>query len=92
MFGALGRAPGVSSIAFVSQRSFAEGHITALGLSKRLHAVRGCRGIGKADMKLNDALPSMRIDPESYQVFADGTLLRALPAATVPLARLYSLF
>ena len=61
-------------------------------LGKRLSAVRRCRGIGKVDMKLNDALPSMRIDPETYEVFADGVLLRSAPATTVALARLYSLF
>jgi urease subunit alpha len=92
MFGAHGRATGGTSIAFVSQRALAEGHVAALGLRKRLNAVRRCRGIGKADMKLNDALPVMRVDPESYQVFADGALLRSVPATHVPLARLYSLF
>jgi urease subunit alpha len=92
MFGALGRAVGATSIAFVSQRALTEGHIAALGLTKRLNAVRRCRGIGKKDMKLNDALPKMRIDPETYEVFADGALLRSSPAARVALARLYSLF
>ena len=92
MFGALGRAVGATSIAFVSQRALTEGYIAALGLTKRLNAVRRCRGIGKKDMKLNDALPKMRIDPETYEVFADGALLRSSPAARVALARLYSLF
>ncbi len=92
MFGAFGRATGATSIAFVSQRALSEGHIAALGLSKRLNAVRRCRKLGKADMKLNDALPSMRVDPESYEVFADGALLRSTPATRVALARLYSLF
>jgi urease subunit alpha len=92
MFGALGRAVGATSIAFVSQRAIAEGHIAGLGLSKRINAVRRCRGIGKAEMKLNDALPLMKIDPESYEVFADGALLRSVPATRVALARLYSLF
>jgi urease subunit alpha len=92
MFGSLGRANGASSIAFVSQRAVSEGHIAALGLSKRINHVRGCRGIGKADMKLNDALPLMRIDAESYEVFADGNLLRSTPATRVALSRLYSMF
>lgn len=92
MFGALGRATGATSLAFVSRRALADGRVAALGLSKRLEAVRGCRGLGKKDMKLNDALPEMRVDPETYDVFADGQLLRALPASRVPLARLYSLF
>jgi urease subunit alpha len=92
MFGALGRATGATSIAFVSQRAVAEGNIRALGLTKRVNAVRKCRGIGKRDMILNDALPKMRIDPESYEVFADGALLRSTPASRVALTRLYSLF
>jgi len=92
MFGALGRARGASSIAFVSQRAASEGTVTGLGLTKRIEPVRRCRGLGKRDMKLNDALPSMKIDPESYEVFADGVLLRATPATRVALGRLYSLF
>jgi urease subunit alpha len=92
MFGAFGRATGATSIAFVSQRALAEGHIAALGLTKRLNAVRRCRGIGKKDMKLNDLVPAMRVDPETYEVFADGALLRSEPAAHVALARIYSLF
>lgn len=92
MFGALGRATGATSIAFVSQRAIAEGHIAALGLQKRIKGIRGCRGLGKGHMRLNDALPVMRIDAETYQVFADGVLLRAKPATRVALGRLYSLF
>lgn len=92
MFGAHGRATGATSIAFVSQRSLSEGYIAALGLTKRLNAVRGCRGVTKRDLKLNDALPKMRIDPETYEVFADGVLMRSAPATTVALSRLYSLF
>jgi urease subunit alpha len=92
MFGAHGRATGATSIAFVSQRALAEGHIATLGLTKRLNAVRKCRGIGKKDLRLNCALPSMRVDPETYQVFADGALLRSEPASRVALSRLYSLF
>jgi urease subunit alpha len=92
MFGAHGKAPGATSIAFVSQRALVEGRAASLGLAKKLSAVRGCRGIGKKDLRLNSALPSMRVDPETYQVFADGMLLRSKPASRVALARLYSLF
>ena len=92
MFGAMGAAIGATSLAFVSRRALEEGHVAALGLGKKLRAVRGCRGIGKKDMKLNDALPKMKIDPETYEVFADGDLLRATPATRVALGRLYSLF
>ena len=92
MFGAMGRAIGETSIAFVSRRALAEGRLDRLGLGKRCVAVARCRGIGKRDMKLNDALPVMRVDPETYEVHADGILLRAEPAETVPLARRYFLF
>ncbi|WP_394821138.1 urease subunit alpha [Pendulispora albinea] len=92
MFGALGRAVGASSLTFVSKRALAEGSVAKLGLTKRTVAVERCRGLGKRDMVLNDALPVLRIDPETYEVFADGVRLTASPAKSVPLARLYSLF
>ena len=88
----MGRATGPTGIAFVSQRSVAEGTVQKLGLGKRLVAVRGCRKIGKRDLKLNDALPAISVDPETYEVRADGELLRCEPAARLPLAQLYSLF
>lgn len=90
MFGA--RAPGAISLALVSGRAFAEGTVARLGLRKRLCAVRGCRTLGKKDMKLNDALPRLEVDPESYEVRADGVLLRCEPARRLPLAQRYSLF
>jgi urease subunit alpha len=92
MFGALGGAVGATSIAFVSQRSLREETVTGLGLRKRLAAVEGCRGLGKRDMRLNDALPEMAVDPETYQVRADGVLLTSTPARTLPLAQRLSLF
>ncbi len=92
MFGALGRATGATSIAFVSRRALDEGGLGTLGLSKRLVAVKGCRGIGKRDMVHNGALPAITVDPETYEVRADGVLLRCDPATTLPLARRYALF
>jgi urease subunit alpha len=92
MFGARGRAIGGTSLAFISQRAWHEGHIRALGLTKQFSIVRGCRGIGKRHMKLNDALPRMSINPETYEVRADGELLACEPAHTLPLAQRYSLF
>ena len=62
------------------------------GLAKRIVAVRGCRAIGKRDMKLNDALPRIAVDPETYVVTADGEHLRSLPARALPLAQRYFLF
>jgi urease subunit alpha len=92
MFGALGGATGATSITFVSQRSLAEETVSELGLTKRLVPVRGCRGLGKRDMQLNDALPVITVDPERYQVRADGVLLQSSPASSLPLAQRYSLF
>jgi urease subunit alpha len=92
MFGALGRAVGATSLAFVSRRAQREGRVHALGLTKQLAVVRGCRGLTKRDMKLNDALPRLAIDPETYQVRADGELLTCEPATVLPLAQRYHLF
>jgi urease subunit alpha len=92
MFGAYGRATGSTSLAFVSQASLDASTVQRYGLTKRLAAVRGCRGIGKRDMKLNDALPSMSVDPETYTVTADGEVLRAEAARVLPLAQRYWLF
>ena len=92
MFGAFGRAVGATSLVFVSQRAWEEGTVAALRLQKRMSVVHRCRSIGKKDMKLNDALPVITVDPERYEVRADGELLTCEPARTVPLARRYSLF
>jgi len=92
MFGAMGRAIGATSLAFVSRRALQEGTVQRLGLSKKTSAVRGCRGLGKKDMNLNDALPAISVDPETYEVRADGELLRCEPAAQLPLAQRYALF
>jgi urease subunit alpha len=92
MFGAFGRATGATCLAFVSRRALAEGNLEGLGLTKSLSAVRACRSIGKRDMVMNDALPSLSVDPETYEVRADGVLLRCDPATRLPLAQRYSLF
>jgi urease subunit alpha len=92
MFGAFPRAIGSTSLAFVSQLSLDRGTVAAYGLGKRAVAVRGCRTIGKRDMKLNDALPRIQVDAETYVVTADGEELRATPAELLPLAQRYFLF
>jgi urease subunit alpha len=92
MFGAFGRAAGPTSLAFVSRQALDAGVPDRYGLSKRLVAVRGCRSIGKRDMKLNDALPRITVDPETYVVTADGEPLRSTPARVLPLAQRYFLF
>jgi urease subunit alpha len=92
MFGAFGRAPGATSLAFVSGLSLDAGVPQGYGLTKQLVAVSGCRGVRKHDMKLNDALPRITVDPETYIVTADGEELRSTPAKVLPLAQRYCLF
>jgi urease subunit alpha len=92
MFGAFGRASGPISIAFVSQICKDQGVAASYGLSKRIEAVRGCRLLGKKNMKWNDATPRITVDPETYEVKADGETLVCAPAKVLPLAQLYSLF
>jgi urease subunit alpha len=96
MFGAYGRALSAGSLTFVSQAALDEGLedglAARLGLARPLVAVRGTRGLGKADLKLNDALPRIEVDPETYEVRADGELLTCQPAQELPLAQRYFLF
>jgi len=90
MFGALD--PAASALVFVSAAALAAGVPRALGLTKPAHAVVGCRALTKADMVLNEALPDVTVNPETYEVRADGALLTCDPASTLPLAQRYSLF
>ena len=92
MFGAFGRAPFSTSVTFLSQAGI-DGKIPAkLGLQKRIVPVKNCRSIGKRDLKLNDALPRMEVDPETYVVKADGTHLTCEPMDVLPMAQRYFLF
>lgn len=90
MFGSMGKARGRSSIAFVSGVSLPA--VAAYQISKRIEPVRNCRNLTKRDMRLNDALPKMHVDPETYLVTADGIPLTCTPAAQLPLSQRYSLF
>jgi urease subunit alpha len=92
MFGAFGGAVGASSVLFVSGAAADAGIGGRLGLAKGLVAVAGTRGIGKADMRLNDALPVIEVNPETYEVRADGVLLTCEPAAELPMAQRYFLY
>jgi len=92
MFGAFGAAPGPISIAFVSKACDEKGVAAGYGLSKRVEPVFGCRKIGKKDMKWNDATPRITVDPETYEVRADGELMSCEPASVLPLAQRYFLF
>ena len=90
MFGA--GVPRASCVTFVSGAAVARDVGGTLGLSKPLVAVRNTRGIGKSSMKLNDALPRIEVDPETYRVTADGVVLTCEPAASLPMAQRYFLF
>jgi urease subunit alpha len=93
MFGAYGRALAATGATFVSQAALDDGIAARLGLSKTLLAVRNTRGgISKASMVLNDATPHMEVDPETYEVRADGELLTCEPATMLPMAQRYFLF
>jgi urease subunit alpha len=92
MFGAYGRATGATSLAFVSQLALKDGVAERYALTKRVAGVRDCRRVSKRDMKLNDALPQMRVDAETYVVTADGEELKSVPARVLPLAQRYFLF
>ncbi len=92
MFGAFGGAVGPTSLSFTSQAALDAGLPQALGLQKTAVAVRNCRAIGKADMKHNAAMPAIEVDPETYEVRADGELLTCEPASSLPMAQRYFLF
>jgi urease subunit alpha len=92
MFGAFGGAIAATSFTFVSQVAQDAGIAAQLGLVKRTIAVRGTRTLRKQDLKLNDALPEIQVDPETYEVRADGALLTCEPATVLPMAQRYFLF
>jgi urease subunit alpha len=90
MFGALGRALGSTCVTFVSGAALDAG--IGSGLGRRFAAVRHNRDIGKRDMIHNDAMPAIEVDPETYEVRADGVLLTCEPATVLPMAQRYFLF
>ncbi|MDZ8118547.1 urease subunit alpha [Pontiella sp. NLcol2] len=90
MFGSFGSAPANNSLVFVSQASLE--NVAGYALNKSASAVKNCRGLTKKDMKLNDLLPNIEIDPETYKVTVDGEHLTCEPAEKLPLAQLYQLF
>jgi len=93
MFGAIGRAMAASCITFVSGVAIEAGIGKTLGLERRLAAVANTRGgIGKKSMVHNDATPVIEVDPETYEVRADGVLLTCEPATILPMAQRYFLF
>ena len=91
MFGSFGQAL-AHSVTFVSQASVDNFSVCGLGLRKPLVAVKNTRRLEKTDMVYNDALPQIQVDPETYEVRADGTLLSCAPLEVVPMAQRYFLF
>lgn len=92
MFASYGGAIAATSFTFVSQAAIDAEIGAKIGLQKQTLAVSNVRELSKADMKLNDALPNIEVDPETYEVRADGELLTCEPATVLPLAQRYFLF
>ena len=92
MFGAYGRALTESSVSFVSGAAQNDGIRSKLGLAKQTVPVKNTRKIGKLDLKLNVSLPNIEVDPETYEVRADGELLTCQPADEVSMAQRYFMF
>ncbi|MGD2139134.1 MAG: urease subunit alpha [Burkholderiales bacterium] len=92
MFGAFGGSNLRSSVTFVSKSALENDIGRSLGLQRSTIAVENTRNIGKKDMKLNDAMPVIEVDPQNYQVRADGELLMCEPATSLPMAQRYFLF
>jgi len=92
MFASFGLAMPASCVTFLPQAAIDADVPATLGLKRMIAAIHGTRGIGKKDMKLNDALPVIEVDPETYEVRADGQLMTCEPAQELPLAQRYFLF
>ncbi|MDA0770935.1 MAG: urease subunit alpha [Chloroflexi bacterium] len=92
MFGAYGGSRTASSVTFISQAAIDQGIPEALGLRKQAVAVRNTRSVNKLSMIHNDALPEIEVDPETYEVRADGVILTCEPSSVVPMAQRYFLF
>lgn len=92
MFGAYGKARQATTMTFISQAAMDAGIPEQLTLANRIGVVKGCRTVKKKDMLLNDWLPHLEVDPQTYEVRADGQLLTCEPAEVLPMAQRYFLF
>lgn len=92
MFGSFGKAVGSTCMSFVSKDAAQEPSVLEYGLQKQIEAVKGTRSVQKKDMILNDATPEISVNPETFEVTADGEKLTCEPVDSVPLARKYFLF
>ncbi|KAJ3085038.1 hypothetical protein HK100_009184, partial [Physocladia obscura] len=91
MFGAHASAVGGTCLSFVSAVGV-ETVEREYGLKKRVVAVKGCRNVGKKDMKLNDFMPAITVDPETYQVTVNGVAIKMDPAKSIPLTQNFYVF
>ncbi len=93
MFAAYGKSLTASSVVFTSKAAVAAGLARKLGIDKKLYAVQNTRGrISKKSMIHNDATPDIEVDPETYEVRADGELLTCPPAEVLPMAQRYFMY
>ena len=92
MFSSYGRSLETSSITFVSKDSIKSGSLDSLKISKNTVAVEKTRDISKKDMVYNNYCPNISVDPETYEVTADGEILTCEPATELPMAQRYFLF
>ncbi|MDM9651088.1 urease subunit alpha [Pseudomonas wenzhouensis] len=92
MFASYGGSRHATSITFISQAAFDAGVPEQLGLKKKIGVVKGCREVQKTDLIHNGYLPNIEVDPQNYQVKADGQLLWCEPAEVLPMAQRYFLF
>ena len=92
MFASFGRASTFCSLTFMSQVSVEKKMPQKYGLQRPVVAVKKCRKISKKDLPHNDATPEIRVDPDTYRVWADGELLTCEPAKELPMAQRYFLF
>jgi urease subunit alpha len=92
MWGAYGKVPSHTSVSFVAPAALEQGLAEQLGLDRRLAPVRDVSARGKADMVNNDALPDIRVDPDTFTVTIDGDPVTAAPATELPMAQRYFLF
>src|SRR5437762_2485754 len=92
MFASFGRAATMCSLTFISQAALDDKVPKRYGLERPVVAVQGCRDIGKKDLPNNNATPEIKVDPDTYRVWADGELLTCEPARELPMAQRYFLF
>ncbi|MCD8042838.1 MAG: urease subunit alpha [Tannerellaceae bacterium] len=90
MFGGIGKAASANSCVFVSEASL--DNVAGYGLEKGIKAVKGCRVVSKNDLKLNNCMPAVEVNHETFEVFVDGKLISCEPAKKLPLTQLYNLF